>query len=265
MPVALAAEDDFVSLMVSAPSDSRERSAFTHGLMPVVLSGALIGTSVEMTLTRVVFSPAALHRRRQAVLGGHQRFLRGGRDPAGLPGPRDVTQQSSGSAGDELCSTIDSFILAVRECFRTSVEATLGDRECSWAAASRNAPRISTFQRSSTSAANAESLMKVALAHESHSLDLEPESGCHHRAYPGAAPRVLGQGAEWASTAARAAERDREGVSGDDHGACAAHRTIGTAKRRVPSCATRLQDGRFQCPTAPHHNPTDPPVAKWRH
>ena len=43
-PVALAAEDDFVTLRVSAPSDSRERSAFTHGLTPVVLSGALIGT-----------------------------------------------------------------------------------------------------------------------------------------------------------------------------------------------------------------------------
>jgi hypothetical protein len=41
-PVALAAEDDFVTLRVSAPSDSRERSAFTHGLTPVVLSGALI-------------------------------------------------------------------------------------------------------------------------------------------------------------------------------------------------------------------------------
>jgi hypothetical protein len=43
--VALAAEDDYISLRVSAPSDSRERSAFTHGLTPVVLSGALIALS----------------------------------------------------------------------------------------------------------------------------------------------------------------------------------------------------------------------------
>jgi hypothetical protein len=52
-PVALAAEDDFVSLRVSAPSDSRERSAFTHGLTPVVLSGALMEISGHRT--RAIF------------------------------------------------------------------------------------------------------------------------------------------------------------------------------------------------------------------
>ena len=41
-PVALAAEDSFVLLRVSVPSDSRERTAFTHGLAPVVLRGAVI-------------------------------------------------------------------------------------------------------------------------------------------------------------------------------------------------------------------------------
>ena len=52
--MALAAEDDFVTLRVSAPSDSRELSAFTHGLTPVVLSGALIVACREKACVRQV-------------------------------------------------------------------------------------------------------------------------------------------------------------------------------------------------------------------
>jgi hypothetical protein len=72
-PVALAAEGDFISLRVSAPSDSRERSAFTHGLTPVVLSGALIDQDS--------------HRRDTKAQGGMEDWgrLESGREVVGPP------------------------------------------------------------------------------------------------------------------------------------------------------------------------------------
>jgi hypothetical protein len=114
-----------------------------------------------MTLTGVVFSPAALDQRREAVRGGHQRFLRGGRDPAGLPRLDDETQQGSGSAGDELCSATDSAILAVCKCFRTSVEDHLDARGVS-GQPHRTRHRSSTHQRSPRPTRQHRTMPKVA-------------------------------------------------------------------------------------------------------